>query len=73
MLGKLPEHRNRDYFSVIHNDSSSPFWEKEEEHKALNEKLDAWIEVPDYGGSACIVIHLVINSNYQPKRDIRHV
>lgn len=47
-------------------------------NKVSNEKLDAWIDVSDYGESACIdvsdygesaciVIHLVINSNYRPK------
>lgn len=42
-------------------------------NKASNEKLDAWIDVSDYGESACIVIHLVINSNYRPKCDVRHI
>lgn len=67
MLGQLPAHRNRDYFSVTQNDSSSPFWEEEEEHKVLNEKSDFWIEVRDYEEGGCTVIHLVINCNYQPK------
>lgn len=67
---------NRDYFSAIHNDSSPFFREEKEAHKSPKEKtgcLDrsTWIE--DYGDRACIVIYLVINSNYQPKQHIRHI
>lgn len=59
-------HTERDCSCVIHNDSSSPFWEEEEEQRASNGKLDTWIDVLDYGESAHIDIHLVIDRNYQP-------
>lgn len=59
-------HTERDYFCVIHNDSSSPFWEEEEEHRVSNEKLDTWIDVLDDGESAYIDKHLVTDSNDQP-------
>jgi len=72
VLGKLPPNRNRQFFSDIHSDGSSPFWEEEKEHKALIEKLDIWMKIQFQREGDCIVKPLLISSSHQPKRDARH-